>query len=412
MRMNFWRLGIPFLISVSCLCASGAPPFTNYDDNNTEAIPDAESPGKNLTIEDARDLLLDENFRESASVYSRLLLKDTANIALNAELAYALALTGAYDASLFNLDKIRISSDQDPEINYYASQVYSLMGFDDLSSALAKTSGGIATPGWLSSKAPLFIQKYRRTYETDENPSGEKLVLMFKEANRLAAQNYNLRSIAVFEEITLCYPDGYLPYLGYSIVLEKAGMYEEAAGAIEKAIAITGESSQDTATLEVLDERLSSLQEKIAVQKTPKNVKLKQTAGVETANPGIMAYGGGNLSSGFTSLNAKIGIYYSDANYSAIEAGVASASGSNYMNLGFTTYNRQKIFVLGAGMLANLGGGTAIFYGKVSLGLSFMNKNHSSSFDIFIDGKVPFNKGYSTTMGLSVGQSIYFGKRK
>jgi hypothetical protein len=232
------------------------------------------------------------------------------------------------------------------------------------------------------------------------------------EANRLAAQNYNLRSVAVFEEITLCYPGEYLPYIGYSIALEKAGMFEAAAEAVEKAIAVSGATVQDTATRKVLDERLSSLQEKIASAKTPKNLKLKETAGVETVRPGIMAYGGGNLSSGFTSLNAKIGIYYSDANYSAVEAGIASAGGSNYMNLGFTTYKRQNIFVMGAGALANFGGGTAIFYGKISVGLSFMNKNHSSSFDIFLDGKVPFNKGYSTTVGLSVGQSIYFGKRK
>jgi hypothetical protein len=41
-----------------------------------------------------------------------------------------------------------------------------------------------------------------------------------------------------------------------------------------------------------------------------------------------------------------------------------------------------------------------------------MNKKGTASFDIFLDGKVPLKKGYSTLMGLSIGRSFYFGKRK
>ena len=388
-KARFRAISLILLFIVTGPCIFGAS--SSYPGNSAGA-----------TSQDARNMVLKENFKEAISVYSQLISKDTTDVYLNSEFSYALALAGVYDAALFNLDKIRKDAESDPEINFYAAQVLSLMGYEQLSAEFEKTVGKISIPGWIASKAPEFILKYKRTAKIDDSSAPDRLVSMFKQANYLTAQNFTLQSIAMFEEITISYPGEYLPYLGYSIALERAGMYERSAIVVEQALVLVNENPLDTATKQVLDERLASIQNNI----------LKEKAGIETAAPGIMAYGGGYVSSSYTSVAAKFGIYYSAANYAAVEMGFASAGGNNYLNLGLTTYKREKIFVVGAGLTSNLGGGVALFYGKISVGLSFMNKKNTSSFDIFLDGKVPLKKGYSTTVGLSIGQSIYFGNRK
>jgi hypothetical protein len=41
-----------------------------------------------------------------------------------------------------------------------------------------------------------------------------------------------------------------------------------------------------------------------------------------------------------------------------------------------------------------------------------MNRKRSASFDVFLDGQQPLApKGAATVLGMSVGRSVYFGKR-
>jgi hypothetical protein len=107
-----------------------------------------------------------------------------------------------------------------------------------------------------------------------------------------------------------------------------------------------------------------------------------------------------------------VGSFFTRTNYATFDFGMTSASGATYANLGFSVYDRQGIFVLGVGMTGSFGEGSSVLYSKISVGPSFMNKKGTASFDIFLDGKVPLKKGYSTLMGLSIGRSFYFGKRK
>jgi len=126
----------------------------------------------------------------------------------------------------------------------------------------------------------------------------------------------------------------------------------------------------------------------------------------------MMAYAGGYLSSSYSSLSVRFGQFFTRNDYATVDLGMTNSSGSTYANVGFTIFNRQKIFVLGLGLTGSFGGGNSLFYSKLSVGPSFMNKKGTASFDIFLDGKVPLKKGYATMMGISVGRSIYFGKRK
>ena len=69
-----------------------------------------------------------------------------------------------------------------------------------------------------------FLKNYSDRMPGDNMSEDGDVVADFKSANRLTAQNYNLMSIAIFEGIITAYPGEYLPYVGSSIALEKAGL--------------------------------------------------------------------------------------------------------------------------------------------------------------------------------------------
>jgi tetratricopeptide (TPR) repeat protein len=360
--------------------------------------------------DNARTLMLTENFDNAISVYAQLIVRDSGNVSLNAEYAYALALDGIYDAALIRLDKAQKMQPSNQETNFYASQILALMGFQQLADEYVKVVGSSGAPSWIASKAPLLLQKYRRILKEPGNRSGNELVTLFTRANRLTAQNCTFQSIALFEEITSQYPEVYLPYMGYSLALEKAGMYEQSLKTIQKALTLIGNTPEDQEAKQVLEKRLTTLQSKVTTGNNTS--KANPTSISEVAKPQMMAYGGGSFSSAYTSFNAKMGVFISKSDYAAFDIGLTNFGSSTYTNLGLTLYNRKKIFVAGLGLTSTLGGGSSVFYGKVSVGISIMNKKGTTSLDIFLDGKMPLKSGYATVMGLSIGESVYFGKRK
>lgn len=359
---------------------------------------------KSGAIEDARSLLLNEDFNAAIVEYGRLVSEDTANSALNSEFAYALALGGIYDAALSQLDRTRAFVAVTAETEFFSAEVLGLMGFEGLASEFRAYFVKGNTPAWISSKAPEFHDRYRRT--TIIAPSGTEIADMFKQANIFAARNSVLQSIAMFEEITTLYPAEYLPYLGYSIALEKAGLLNSSEEALRNAIEIIGQDAEQQDAREVFERRLSALEGK--AEAVPQVIS---TTANETFSPRMMAYGGGYVASSFISLNAKAGVFFTEENYATIEGGMTNSGNNMYASLGMSFYDRKGIYVMGAGITTNIGT-TAMFYAKISVGLSFMNKSRTSSFDIFLDGKAPLKKGYPTMMGLSIGQSFYFGNRK
>ncbi len=57
-------------------------------------------------LDAARAFVIAEDFGHAVSAYASLVKKDTANVSLNAEYAYALALNGIYDGALARLDPV------------------------------------------------------------------------------------------------------------------------------------------------------------------------------------------------------------------------------------------------------------------------------------------------------------------
>lgn len=367
---------------------------------------------KEVSNENARVLLLTENINSAIAVYAQLLLKDSTNVSLSSEYAYALALNGIYDAAIIRLDKIWGQKANNNDVNYFASQIFALMGYDQLAGEFWNESEKNVPPYWISTKAPEFLQKRKRKQPNAAIPSRDELVTRFKHANRMTAQNFTIQSIVLFEEIVNLYPNEYLPQVGYSIALEKAGLLEKSAQTIETALQIVGDNPDQNDTKQFLNQRLVSVRNKINAQ-GQNSASIASSPDVKEDNgPVLIAYAGGFIAKSYTSLNARFGNYFTKSAYVSADLGVTNAAGTSYVNIGLSGYNRQGIFVEGFGFSAALGNSTAALYGKISVGLSFMNKNRTSSLDIFLDGKLPLTKGGVTTVGLSVGQSIYFGKRK
>ncbi|MDO9340508.1 MAG: hypothetical protein Q7T72_08285 [Bacteroidales bacterium] len=362
--------------------------------------------------EKARNLILVENINEAIASYAQLISKDSTNATLLAEDAYALAIGGIYEAALMRLDRCWRIGANSSDVNYFTGQVFALMGYNDITNEIWKSSEKYKTPAWIASKAPILLEKYKTKTSNLSIKSREELIANFKLANELASQNLYFQSIALFHEIIYLYPNEYLPYVGYSITLEKTGALEKSAQTTEKAISLIENKPEDKEKKQFLEQRLVYIKQKMTLIPSGSLPGLYQMKALDAIRPQMMAYAGGMASPSLTSLNCRIGYYISGSSNASLDFGITNNSGASSTNLGLSLYDRGNNFVYGTGFLMTSGNGNTAFYLKLSLGLSKMNKNRTSSFDYFLDVNYGLGKGALTSFGLSIGKSIYFGKRK
>jgi tetratricopeptide (TPR) repeat protein len=363
------------------------------------------------SLENARMLLLTENISSAVVEYARLVAVDSVNVSLNSEYAYALALCGVYDAALIRLDRVWGRKLNQADAGYLASQVFQLMGYKQLAGEFWKEMENNKAPAWISTKAPSLLQKYQRKTSATATGNRDELIADFKRANRLAAQNSLLRSIALFEEITTRFPQEYLPYVGYSIALERAGMLLKSAQVLETALSLTGNSPEEVETKQFLTKRLTSVRAKINTTNPQSAQAAAPAKAVEKTGKPMMAYAGGMIQPEYINFNLRYGYFLSQSGNLSMNLGWTGNSEGLYTSLGLLYYQRHKVFVAGFGLSGNFGNGTSVFYLKMSPGLSFMNKKKSASWDIFWDVQFPFQNKYATTVGFSIGRSFYFGNR-
>lgn len=362
--------------------------------------------------EKARNLILAENINEAIASYAQLISKDSTNATLLAEDAYALALGGIYEAALMRLDRCWSIGANSPDVNYLTGQVFALMGYNDITNEIWKSSEKYKTPVWIDSKAAILLEKYKIKTSNLSIKNKEELIAKFKLANEMAAKNSYFQSIALFHEIIYLYPNEYLPYVGYSITMEKAGALEKSAQTTEKAISLIGNNPEDQEKRQFLEQRLVSIKRQMALLPAGSLPGLYQMKVLDAARPQMMAYAGGTASPSLTSLNCRIGYYISGSTNGSLDFGITNISGKSSANLGLSVYDRKNSYVYGTGILMTSGSGSTAYYLKISMGLSKMNRSRTSSLDIFLDVNYGMGKGALTFFGLSLGESIYFGKRK
>jgi tetratricopeptide (TPR) repeat protein len=360
----------------------------------------------------ARDLILAENINEAIASYAQLILKDSTNATLLAEDAYALALGGIYEAALLRLDRSWSIQANSADVNYLTGQVFALMGYKDITDEIWKPSEKYNTPAWVASKAQMLLDKYKSVKPVVSIKNREELLSGFKLANELAAKNLYFQAIALFSQITYLYPNEYVPYIGYSITMEKTGALGKSAQTMEKAISLIGNNGQDMEKKQSLEQRLAYIRQKMTLLPAGSLPGLNQMIMPIGEIPQMMAYVGIMTSPSYTNLNSRIGYFLTGSSNASLDFGFTNSDGIKSTSLGLSVYERSKFFVSGVGFqLASAGGSTA-FNLKLSVGLSIMNRSRTSSFDLFLDGYSGVKKGSLTTFGLSIGKGIYFGKRK
>ncbi|MDO9255828.1 MAG: hypothetical protein Q7U54_09980 [Bacteroidales bacterium] len=366
----------------------------------------------NPSLTKARSFILTENINEAIASYGKLIKADGTNPALLSEDAYALALAGIYDAALLRLDICRSIGAISPEINYFTSQVFALMGYNDLAEEFLKLMPENKAPVWISAKGPVLLQKYRSKQPVILTKTREQLIANFKRANELASEQQYFQSIAMFHDIVNTYPNEYLPYVGYSISLEKTGAIAKSAQSIEKAISLMGNSPEDQANRQFLEKRFAILKQNINLLPAYSASDMPASKIPDVARPQVMAYAGGNVSQQLTSFNGRIGYFVSGSSNAAVDVSIMKYAEYSSSNIGLSLYNRQNIFVSGAGFSLNSANGNSAFSLKLSVGISKMNRNRTTSFDAFLDMNKGLKKDALTTFNFSVGMSKYFGKRK
>lgn len=366
---------------------------------------------KNTLPEKARDYVLSGKINEAIVTYASP-AKNSNDPVWITEYAYALALGGFYDAALIQLDRLWLIEQVPAEVHSFSSQIFALMGYDKLAGEFWKESAQNRTPFWIASKSQLLLQQNRRKSPAVVPMNHEELKAKFKRANELASQNSFFQAIVLFQEITDQYPDEYLPYVGFSITLEKIGALEASVHALEKGISLIGSEAEQQQIRQFMVNRLVAISQKFKATSGSTTLKMQPMNVAEDKGPQMMAYVGGMSTSAATNLNCRFGYFISGKSNTAIDVGMTKTSAGSSSNFGLSMYSREKIFVMGYGIQATIRDGSSAFYAKLSVGLSLMNKKRTASYDIFLDGNMGLAKGAIKTFNMSVGRSMYFGKRK
>jgi tetratricopeptide (TPR) repeat protein len=366
-------------------------------------LPSALLAQKPVSLNETRQLVLNNRIGDALLGYSQLVAKDSTNTNLWTEYSYTLALEGAFDCALMNLDRVRLTSPNSSDGLFYTSLVFSLMGYDQLSNEFLKNVSSSKIPHWIPTNTYLELLKQ---HGQAPHLNKDDYTTALKRANFLAASALYLQSIALYEEIIRDYPSEYLPHVGYSIVLEKLNFYQQAADEMTIAVKMMTDNPKLLEAKTVFEKRVVDLNAKI---NSPQNFKNKLVKLKNEFNPQTMLYAGGMISSDYVSVNSRFGLYLNNSFNGAIDLSVGGNSDNISTNLGLSAYKRFGIWVWGEGLNLQMAD-HSVFSLKTSAGLSFINRNRNSSFDIFLDVYLPLSGG-KTSYGISVGKSIYFGNR-
>ena len=312
---------------------------------------------------------------------------------LLAEYAYALALRHDFEAALINVDRARMVGTKYGD--FYAAQVLTLMGYSDAAQQLMQRA---KVPEWINGFYQGLNEKYKAT--TSINRDAPETAL--KRANKLAANRQTIQAMALFEELAAIYPDTYIIYVDYSTVWESLGYYAYAAQLLQKGINLMPKEQSNNK--QIFLNHLSKVNELKA--KFENASWLKRLLGVNP--PKLMTYVGASAAKDMYSLNGRVGLYTSNKFSASLNVGVNYASEEFSGSIGVSGYKVWGIFVGGLGITDMFGKDTNTFSLTPSIGLSFLDKSQTSSFDIMVNGYIPFSSEQKFSYSISIGKTIYF----
>lgn len=312
---------------------------------------------------------------------------------LLAEYSYALALNHNFETALMNIDRARMVGTKYGD--FYAAQVLTLMGYTDAAQQLMKQA---KVPEWINGVYQGLNEKYRTTASINRDAPETAL----KRANKLAANRQTVQAIALFEELAAIYPDTYIIYVDYSTVWESLGNFTYAAQLLQKGICKMPDDQKENK--QIFMNHLTKVNEQKAKFE---NVSwLKRFLGLNP--PKLMTYIGASAAKDIYSLNGRAGLYTNNKFSASLNVGLNYASDEFSGSIGLSGYKAWGIFVGGLGITEMISKEQNNMSLTPSVGLTFLNKDQTSSFDIMLNGYVPFSSDQKFSYGISVGKTIYF----
>lgn len=309
------------------------------------------------------------------------------------EYAYVLALHHDFEAALMNIDRARMVGTKHGD--FYAAQVLTLMGYNEAAQQLMKQA---KVPDWINGVYQGLNVKYKSTVSINRDAPETAL----KRANKLAANKQTIQAMALFEELAAIYPNTYIIYVDYSTVWESLGYYAYAAHLLQKGIDLMPQEQNEHK--QIFQNHLVKVNEKKA--KYENASWLKRTLGINP--PKMMTYIGASAAKDFYSLNGRAGLYTSNKFSASLNVGLNYASEQFSGSIGVSGYKAWGIFVGGLGITDMFGKDTNTLSLTPSVGLSFLNKDQTSSFDIMVNGYVPFSSEQKFSYSISIGKTVYF----
>lgn len=315
---------------------------------------------------------------------------------LMAEYAYVLALHHDFEAALMNIDRARMVGTKYGD--FYAEQVLTLMGYTNAAQQLMRRT---KVPVWINGIYQGLNEKYKTTASINHGTPETAL----KRANKLAANGQTIQAIALFEELIKLYEGGKVPYIiyvDYSTVWESIGYYAYAAQLLQKGIELMPQ--EESESKQIFTNHLTKVD---AQKKLFENDSwAKKLLGVAT--PKMMTYVGASAAKDMYSLNGRMGLYTSSRFSAAVNLGLNYGGEQFSGSIGISAYKAWGVLVGGLGITDTFGKDQNVFSLTPSVGLSFLNKSQTSSFDIMLNGHIPFSKGQNFTYSISIGKTIYF----
>lgn len=356
----------------------------------------------------ARSAVLSGHLEKAIEIYAQLVEKNltskskysTVNTTLLSEYAYSLALGKVYDGALMNLERVILLGNISNETLFYISQVFALMEYDTLANTFWTLAKG-NPPKWIK-------DNYKVLHERNKTPgviNQDDFPQALKRANDLAAQNFFLQAIVIFQELTDNYPDQPLAFIGYSALWEHLGYPVKAAEVLQQGIAAMGVNKSKNDPKNIYSKHLLELQSKSDKSK----LNSLSGEGVKSLKrPQMVVYAGGMFAESYLSFNSRFGLYTLKNNNVSIELGVSNYGETTSFNIGASYYATLRWLVIGLGVNQQFTKDVSTFSVKPSIGISIPSKSGRSSFDMLINAYIPTVENAKYVYGISIGKSFYF----
>lgn len=312
---------------------------------------------------------------------------------LLAEYAYALVLHHDFEAALINID--RAISLKASNGTFFAGQILTVMGYG---TAAFQLSGFVPGQYYKISKYSNWIdgiyQNLTPKYATKATINRDSPQEALKRAAALAERGQVVQAIALYEELMEQYPNVYVIPASYSTLWEKRGNRVYAATLLKNSIALMG--SVDAT-------------ERAAYMEHLKRLEVVQPVGLSKLTKGMqmIVYTGASFSKGMSSLSGRVGVSTESKFSASLNANVMFWDKSAFGNVGLSVYKTWSFFVVGLGVSRQFSKESKAWGLAPSVGLTFINRAQTASFDITAAGQIPFASETRYSYSLSVGTTFY-----